>query len=130
MASNVRNTADLRQMLLDVIDDVRRGKVDPKEAKAISSLASQVLTSAKLDLDVRKAGVTENTTAITHTILTLGTSQIGSSSEPEENKEATLKDKIVEFKKQKKTLGAIQDILNPQTQEQRKEISTIFMNIK
>lgn len=54
MTSNIKNTADLRNLLLDVIDGVRKGKVDPQQAKAISGLSSQILQSARLDFNVMK----------------------------------------------------------------------------
>lgn len=46
-------------MLLDVIADVRTGKVDAKDAQAISSLSSRILQSARLDFDVMKTGVVQ-----------------------------------------------------------------------
>ena len=70
MPSNIKNTADLRAMLLDVISDVRAQRIEAGDAKAISSLASQILTSAKLDLDVMKAAVGENGKHISSTLLT------------------------------------------------------------
>lgn len=53
--TGIKNTADLRQMLLDVIGDVRSGLIGHQAAKAISSLSTQILKSAKLDLDAMKA---------------------------------------------------------------------------
>lgn len=50
----ITNTSELRQMLLEEIDNVRKGTSDPNKAHAISTLASKVLQSAKLDLDVIK----------------------------------------------------------------------------
>jgi len=52
--SNVKNTADLRNMLLETINGVRKGKVDPRQAQAISALSSRILQSARLDFDVMK----------------------------------------------------------------------------
>lgn len=46
----VQNTQDLRAMLLDTIDGVRRGKIDPRQGQAISQLSHRVLQSARLDL--------------------------------------------------------------------------------
>jgi hypothetical protein len=59
--STVKNTADLRTMLLDVIADVRTGKIESKEALAISSLSSRVLQAARLDFDVMKTGISQGT---------------------------------------------------------------------
>lgn len=47
----ITNTNDLRSMLLETIDDVRSGSIDPKQARTIAALATTVLHSAKLDLD-------------------------------------------------------------------------------
>lgn len=54
MTSNVRNTADLRKMLLETIAGVRKGKVDHRQAQAISALSSRILQSARLDFDIMK----------------------------------------------------------------------------
>jgi hypothetical protein len=54
--SKITNTAELRTMLLDVITDVRAGKLDSNAAKAISSLSTNILQSARLDFDVMKQG--------------------------------------------------------------------------
>lgn len=68
--SEIKNTADFRKMLLDVITDVRNGKIEASDAKAIGSLASQILTSAKLDLDVMKASQDSGGRDISSTLLT------------------------------------------------------------
>lgn len=54
---SIKNTQDLRKMLIDSIQDVREGKLDPRDAMAISQLSSRVLQSAKLDLDVLKHNI-------------------------------------------------------------------------
>lgn len=54
MSSKIKNTSDLRAMLLDTIEGVRDGSLEPLQARAISSLSCQILQSAKLDLDVAK----------------------------------------------------------------------------
>lgn len=128
MVNNVRNTADLRRMLLDVIDDVRHGNIDSKDAAAISGLASRVLQSAKMDYDVMRSLGTDKTGEIKPVDLLIGEN-------PQEVKkqiaspEQSLREKIKALKAQKKTLGSIQEELNPQTQEERKLISQIFMSI-
>ena len=53
-----RNSRGLRDALFDEIDAFRRGEGDPERAIAISKLASQVIASAKLDLDFAKAKAT------------------------------------------------------------------------
>lgn len=50
----VKNSEDLRGMLLSTIEDVREGKIDFKKAGAISSLSGKILYSAKLDMDFAK----------------------------------------------------------------------------
>lgn len=52
---DIKNTAELRAMLLKTIEDVRSGVIDAKSAGAISNLSSKIIQSAKLDLDVMKA---------------------------------------------------------------------------
>lgn len=53
----IKNTSDLRQMLLEEIDAVRSGTSDAKKAHAISNLASKVIQSSKLDLDMMKFNI-------------------------------------------------------------------------
>lgn len=47
----IKNTSDLRAMLIETIEQVRSGEVDAKQARTIAALSSTVLQSAKLDLD-------------------------------------------------------------------------------
>lgn len=47
----IRNTADLRKMLIETISEVRSGQIDPKQARTIAALSTTILQSAKLDLD-------------------------------------------------------------------------------
>ena len=47
----IRNTADLRKMLIQTIEDVRAGTIDPKQARTIAAISTTILSSAKLDLD-------------------------------------------------------------------------------
>lgn len=54
MTSAVKNTGDLRNLLLEAIEGVRKGKVDHRQAQAISALSSRILQSARLDFDVMK----------------------------------------------------------------------------
>lgn len=60
--SNVKNTADLRNLLLEAIEGVRKGKVDHRQAQAISALSSRILQSARLDFDVMKLSLHEQNT--------------------------------------------------------------------
>lgn len=50
----IKNTAELRQMLLESIEAVKNGTMEPRAAHAIGNLSAKVIQSAKLDLDVMK----------------------------------------------------------------------------
>ena len=50
----VNDTADLRRLLLETIDGVRDGSVDPRTAGAISSLSCRIVQSAKLDIEMSR----------------------------------------------------------------------------
>lgn len=53
----IKTTAELRSMLLEEIENVRSGKSDARKAHAISNLASKILQSAKLDLDMMRFNI-------------------------------------------------------------------------
>lgn len=46
---------DLRSVIFDTIDDVRKGKLDAATAKAISELSKNVINSAKAEADYARA---------------------------------------------------------------------------
>ena len=46
---------DLRSVIFDTIDDVRKSKIDATTAKAISELAQNVINSAKAEADYARA---------------------------------------------------------------------------
>ena len=46
---------DLRSMIFDTIDDVRKGKLDAATARAISELSQNVINSAKAEADYARA---------------------------------------------------------------------------
>lgn len=50
-SEGIKNTSDLRKLLLETIEDVKNGKMDPKQARTIAALSGTILQSAKLDLD-------------------------------------------------------------------------------
>lgn len=50
--SKIKSTGDLRSMLLDTIEQVRNGEMEPRQARTIATLATTVLHSAKLDLEM------------------------------------------------------------------------------
>lgn len=79
MTSNVKNTADLRNLLLEAIEGVQKGKVDHRQAQAISALSSRILQSARLDFDVMKltmdtqsVGVPKSVSLVTGDVKKLG----------------------------------------------------------
>lgn len=51
-ATGIKNTSDLRKMLIETIEQVRGGTIDHKQARTIATLSTTILQSAKLDLDV------------------------------------------------------------------------------
>ena len=46
---------DLRSVIFDTIDDVRKSKIDAATARAISDLAQNVINSAKAETDYARA---------------------------------------------------------------------------
>lgn len=80
--SDVKNTADLRKMLLDVITDVRKGLIDSKDAQAISSLSSRILQSARLDFDVMKTGAIQGNKQTKPLLLTAEVEPVGEAKAP------------------------------------------------
>jgi hypothetical protein len=70
--TNVKNTADLRKMLLEAIEGVRKGKVDHRQAQAISALSSRILQSARLDFDVMKLSAKEQSTVASQSVSLTG----------------------------------------------------------
>lgn len=51
MPMPIRNTSDLRAMLIATIEEVRSGKIDCRQAATIAKLTTTVLASAKIDLE-------------------------------------------------------------------------------
>lgn len=49
---SVQNTADLRSLLMETIEGVKDGSIEPRRAQAIGALTGKILQSAKLDLEV------------------------------------------------------------------------------
>ncbi len=47
----IKNTSDLRKMLIETIDQVKSGTLDAKQARTIAAISTTILSSAKLDLD-------------------------------------------------------------------------------
>lgn len=52
--AEIRNTADLRSVLLDEIKALRAGNSDAGQAKAIASLAKSVIDLVRLDMEYRR----------------------------------------------------------------------------
>lgn len=61
-SNNVKNTSDLRKLLLETIEGVRKGKISHQQAQAISGLSARILQSARLDLDVIRYTASEAAT--------------------------------------------------------------------
>lgn len=55
--SKIRNTSDLREMLIETIAAVRDGSCTPAQARTVAALSTTVLQSAKLDLDYLRFNV-------------------------------------------------------------------------
>lgn len=55
--SSIKTTADLREMLIETIAEVRAGTLDPKQARTVAALATTILHSAKLDLDMMRFNI-------------------------------------------------------------------------
>ena len=51
----MKNMDDLRSVIFETIDDVRKSKIDATTAKAISELAQNVINSAKAEADYARA---------------------------------------------------------------------------
>jgi hypothetical protein len=51
----IKNIADLREVLASEIEAVQKGKRDSRDASAISSLASRIMTSVKLEMSYHKS---------------------------------------------------------------------------
>jgi len=51
----VKTMDDLRSVIFDTIDDVRKSKIDAATARAISDLAQNVINSAKAEADYARA---------------------------------------------------------------------------
>jgi len=49
--AKLANTGDLRKMLIETIQQVRDGVIEPSQARTIAALSTTILQSAKLDLD-------------------------------------------------------------------------------
>jgi|TARA_R110000782_G_scaffold5411_1_gene18695 hypothetical protein len=47
----MKNVNDLRNNLSEVFNALRKGDIEPKEAKEISNLAGKMINSAKVQLD-------------------------------------------------------------------------------
>jgi hypothetical protein len=54
---SIKNTQELRDLLLDSIDKVKKGEMEPKEAGAIVGLSAQVISSCHLDMAYAKVKI-------------------------------------------------------------------------
>lgn len=68
----ITNNAELREMLLNTIEDVKAGKTDYKQAKSIVEISREILHSAKIDLEVlRYRAVNKDTEQVGDKVLQL-----------------------------------------------------------
>lgn len=51
---SIRNTADLRSLLIDTIEGVTRGDTDCRTGATVAKIAGTILQSARLDLEYLK----------------------------------------------------------------------------
>lgn len=51
-----RSTQDLREVLFKEIDDLRSGQATAKRATALSKIATNIINTARLDLDASRHG--------------------------------------------------------------------------
>lgn len=51
---SINNTNQLRGVLLESIESIKNGTLEPKKAVAISNLSNRVIQTIKLDLEVIK----------------------------------------------------------------------------
>ncbi len=54
MKKQIKNTDDLRTTLIETIEKVSRGTMEPSFANAIANLSGKVLMSARLDIETIK----------------------------------------------------------------------------
>jgi hypothetical protein len=71
-------SGELREMLVEAIEAVRKGNLDPAEAKAIAALAGQINLSLQVELNARANS--KNTDAVPQ----LGHLQLGDERSPSE----------------------------------------------
>ena len=50
----MRSTQDLREVLFDEIDQLRSGKSNPQRATALSKIATNIINTARLDIDASR----------------------------------------------------------------------------
>lgn len=50
-----RDTSTLRDILFDELDGLRNGTSDPKRAQAVAKLSSQIIGTAKVELEYHRA---------------------------------------------------------------------------
>lgn len=120
----IKNMGDLRVFLSETMQSVRDGTVDVAKAAQVAKLAQQINGSiqaeiaAMMYLSSGKGGKELNQLLIT-----------GETASPKLESEETLNQKVKRLKKEGKTLGQIQAIINANSLSEKKEISNIFLGI-
>jgi hypothetical protein len=74
----ITSTRDLREKLSDCIDRVMSGDMTPLDARAVSSLSSQMLASARLDVQASKTAQQARELPPAHSFMTPATEGTGS----------------------------------------------------
>ena len=122
-------------MLLDVIDDVRAGNIDYRDANAIGGLTSQILRSAKLDFDVMKVAAEKGSPNVQPAALVGEPPEAGESAPkitgPAKKKpRPTLSEdkiaKVLELKSENKPLHVICDLVRAMTPPDKKLVAAVF----
>ena len=122
----IKSMGDLRVFLTEAMEDVRYGKLTPDKAGHVAKLAAQVNASIHAEIAARThlelKGMGFNALSI------IGEEFKGQPKALEAPTEETRAQQIKRLKKEGKTLGQVQDIMKPESQSERKEISEIFLS--
>lgn len=81
----VKNTSDLRNLLLQTIKELKDGTIGPRQARAIGHLSATIINSAKLDLDYLKFSIRDDAIKAKPLELLTMTSLPSSPQSPEES---------------------------------------------
>lgn len=74
-----RDTSTLRDLLFDELDALRAGTSDPRRAQAVAKIASQIIGTAKVEMDYHKLAMRSKAQGEE---LVLGSMYLGARAEP------------------------------------------------